>query len=111
MQRDAAGIPTDKPTMNREAEKRRCQIIGVNAHQMAFFHSQISHHTGAVFRTLSFQMTELMKALRQPTPAQNMYRQVPVFHAAGNRSDTSPMEDQRQKAYLLNAKGKGCKPK
>ena len=44
-------------------------------------HRHMSHQTGATFATVSFQATELIKAFKQPRPAQAMNAQVPTFHA------------------------------
>lgn len=43
----------------------------------------MSHQTGAIFDTVPFQTTELIKAFKQPRPAQAMNKVVPTFQARG----------------------------
>ena len=43
----------------------------------------MSHQTGATFATEWFQTTELMKAFKQPRPAQSIYKEVPTFDTGG----------------------------
>lgn len=45
-------------------------------------HVHISHQTGAQLMALPFHTMELTNMFKQPRPAQNMYRQVPVFQAS-----------------------------
>jgi hypothetical protein len=41
----------------------------------------MSHQTGAEFTTEWLQATELINAFKQARPAQNIYKEVPTFHA------------------------------
>jgi hypothetical protein len=43
----------------------------------------MSHQIGAIFDTVPFQTTELMKAFKQPRPAQAINKVVPTFQARG----------------------------
>lgn len=44
-------------------------------------HGQMSHQTGARFATVSFQTTEFIKRIKQASPDQTIYTQVPTFRA------------------------------
>lgn len=74
----------------------------------------MSHHTGAQFTTLPFQMIELMKKLREAKAVHVVKRHVPVFHAVFYISlfVTLHLGNKRVPAtHLLDARVKGLKPK
>lgn len=62
----------------------------------------MSHHTGAQFTTLPFQMIELMKKLREAKAVHIVKRHVPVFHASrcqgkGTKAKTTVMKENAEK--------------
>jgi hypothetical protein len=105
MHSEEAGRATGRARMKREARTRMSKFALLKCY---VHYLQISHHTGAQLIAFPFQIMELMKKFKQPRPVQNMYRQVPVFHASkcqgnGMAQSTKPMKANAEKTSLGGA--------
>ena len=68
MHRDAAGIATDAPTINREADLQ----VSNDEQRRHKKNLQISHQTGAGLKALPCHTIELINKFRQDTAVQSI---------------------------------------